>query len=116
MRILIYGDVADGDSVSIQAPVSPGAAPPGSTDFTAEVLIDDSTTGTTLLSEADGSAFLIQSIESGGDLTVQSFDVRFDDRNFIDTSNFAACYCESVGDIPDPGDDTGAPEDDGSSP
>jgi len=56
-----------------------------------------------MLSLADGSSFEIEAVASGGDLDIRSFDVNFDTGSFIQTSNLSACYCESVGDIPDPG-------------
>ena len=101
MRILMYGTPSAGDVVSIQAPVAP--APPGESQYTAEILIDDSSSGVTLLSEADGSDYEIREITSGGDLVIDSFDANFDDGSFILPSTVKVCYCDAVGDIPDPG-------------
>ena len=98
MRILMYGAPSPGDVVQIQAP-----APPAGASYTAEVLIDDSGSGTTLLSQADGSDYEIREIESGGELIIDSFDVNLDDGSFILPATVKVCYCDAVGDVPDPG-------------
>ena len=97
MRVLMYGAPSAGDVVQIQAP-----APPAGSKYTAEVLIDDSASGTTLLSQADGSDYEIRDITSGGELIIDSFNVNLDDGSFILPATVKTCYCDAVGDVPDP--------------